>query len=280
VRPWAVLPSAIAAIGAAAALAGACLDGGRAYLTVLPGQDATMGDDDGGTVEAGDELVVSSTCGPAPWVNVGIYVVALSLLDPDASTPLAGAEFTSPLCPGIKQQSDEGGNIHGQISANTPFYGRLTDDPSISPARYIPMLAPEEKFDADVSGIKISMLPVIIETFVPNIDPSMPTIAISLQHNGGMGACDQFDGVSFSVPGHPEAMVLYLSNDTIPKIIQNGTATSTRGLALITGLATNQLVTPAAAKPNCQVTFVKDGLTGRVPLESGYVSIAPAYLGN
>jgi hypothetical protein len=266
----------LGSIGAAAALAGACIDGGRASLTVLPGQDATTGGDDAGDGgDATEELVVSSMCGPAPWVNVGIYVVALSLLDPDASTPLEGAQFTSPLCPGVAPPpSDDGGNIRGQISRNTPFYARLTAD------NYIPMLAPEESFDADVSGVKISMLPMIIESFVPSFDPTKATIAIALQSNGGMGACDQFDGVTFSVPGHSEAMVSYLSNDTIPKVIPNGTATSTRGLAIITGLAPNQLVTLAAQKMNCQVIFAKGTLTGRVPLENGYVSIMPAYLGN
>jgi hypothetical protein len=264
----------LCAVGAASALAGACIDGGRASRTVLPGDDASTEGDAG--VDVTEELPVSTMCGPSPWVNVGIYVVALSLFQPDASSPLQGVQLTSPLCSTIAPfTSDEGGNIYGQISANTPFYARLRDDPT-----YIPMIAPEEIFDADIADVKIEMLPAIIETFLPSFDPTMPTIALALQHNGGMGLCDQFDGVSFSVPNHPEAMTTYFTNDTIPKVIPNGTATSVRGLAIITGLAPNQLVTLAGTKSGCHVTFVKDTLTGRVPLESGYVSIMPAYLGN
>ncbi len=264
----------LCAVGAASALAGACIDGGRASRTLLSGDDASTGGDAGG--DATEELPVSTMCGKPPWVNVGIYVVALSLFQPDASTPLQGVQFTSPLCSDIAPLvSDEGGNIRGQISRDTPFYARLRDDPT-----YIPMLAPEEVFDADISDVKISMLPAIIENFLPGFDPSMATIAISVQHNGGMGACDQFDGVSFSVPGHQEAMVTYFTNDSIPKVIPNGTATSVRGLAIITGLAPDQLVTLAGTKSGCHVVFAKDTLTGRVPLENGYVSIMPAYLGD
>lgn len=228
-------------------------------------------DDDASPGDAADELVVSDKCGDAPWVSVGLAVKGATIDNPDGS-PLPGAIFTSPLCPAYKHVSDEAGVIEGQVSKDVPFYARL------QAAGFVSMLAPEESFSKGESGIKITMLPALYAAFVPGFGPSSTAILIGVQKGGAdAGACNQEDGVSFAVDGHPEATVTYYSADSIPSPTDAG-ATSARGLAAITGLTPNQLVKLTGAKTGCTVSFKKDALTGRVPLEAGFVSLMPAYL--
>jgi len=276
VRRFAIALAACAVPAAGVGFA-ACVDGGR--VTVNPaGADATTtaegGTVDAPTVDAPEELAVADVCGNPPWVTLGIIVVALSIDDPDGS-PLGGAQFTSPLCPGLVQYSDEGGIIQGQVSANVPFYGRLEAN------GFIPELAPELEFDADSTGHKIQMLPAIIEGIIlPTFDASASTAIVIASQKlvDDAGACSTLDGISFTVPGHPEAQVTYFAAGTIPTPIVGGTATSTSGLAAITGLSAGPLVTLAATKTGCSVVFNRNSLTGRVPLETGFVSLMPAYL--
>jgi hypothetical protein len=256
----------------------ACSSGSHAAAQGGPdAADATSQLESGASeaeVEGGDELTVGTQCGDPPYVTLGIVVVALTLSQPDGA-PLAGAQFTSPLCPNVVQYSDDAGVILGQVSQNVAFYGRL------QAPNFIPELAPEEIFDASSTGNRIEMLPQIIESVIlPGFDASAQTaIVVAVERvEDDAGACSAFDGISFSVPGHPEAQVTYFTDDTIPAAIPDGGATTTRGLAAITGLASGQMVTLAGTKPGCQVLFQHGTLTGRVPLETGFVSLMPAYL--
>lgn len=270
--------AACAAPAAAVTAVVACSSG---HVT-LPGEadasDATSGGDsptaDAGPGDAAEELTQGDVCGQPPYVTLGIIVVGLTLDNPDGA-PLPGAQFTSPLCPSLVQYSDDAGVIQGQVSANTPFYGRLKAQ------GFIPELAPEEVFDADSTGHKIQMLPTILETLLlPGFDASASTaIVIAAQKTvDDAGPCSAYDGITFTVPGHPEAQVTYFTSDTIPAPIPDGGATSTRGLAAITGLAPGPPVTLAATKPGCNVVFQYQTLTGRVPLETGFISLMPAYV--
>jgi hypothetical protein len=241
------------------------------------GADATTGDgesagdaSDAGTVEG---LRAADMCGDAPWVTLGILVVQLNIGNLDAATPLPGATFTSPLCPGLVKTSDEAGVIEGLVSKDVPFYGRLQ-----APG-YISELTPEEIFDVDSTGNEVEMLSSLLEgVLFPGLDGGSTVIVIGAQKlDDDAGACSSLDGITFSVQGHPEATVYYLSADPIPQLTDAG-VTSSRGLAAITGLAGGQLVTLDAGKPGCHVLFVHGPLTGRVPLENGFASLMPAYL--
>jgi hypothetical protein len=264
------------ALPAAAVGVAACIDGG--LVTLAPGADATAAQDTGpaeaAPVDAAPDLMVADVCGPAPWITLGIFVVGLTLDNLDGS-PLPGAQFTSPLCPTLTQYSDDAGVILGQVSANTPFYGSLVA------AGYVPELAPEIEFDADSTGHKIDMLPTIFEAvLLPTFDASSSTAIVVdfAKLVDDAGACSSLDGVSLSVPGHPEAQVTYFSSGGIPQPVPGATETTTEGIAAITGLAEGQLVTLAATKTGCSILFRHDGLTGRVPLQNGYVSLTQAYV--
>jgi hypothetical protein len=278
VRRLVLVLAACAAPSAVLAVA-ACVSGGKVTVNLGPDADATAaGDDaatDGAAPDAVEELTVGDACGDAPYVTLGIYVVGLELDNLDGA-PLQGAAFTSPLCPGLVKYSDEGGNILGQISRDTPFYGRLQAQ------NYVSELAPEEIFDADSTGHKIDMIPTLVASvLLPTFDASSETaivIAVQKAAGGDGGACSAYDGITFTVPGHPEAVITYFSTGTIPQPIPDGSATTTEGIAAITGLASGQLVTLAGTKPGCNVYLQYQTQTGRVPLETGFVSLMPAYV--
>jgi hypothetical protein len=275
-----LLVTAIACAAPAALLAiAACVAGGKVPVNLQPDADATAAGNDGavdGTEpDAVEELTVGDACGDAPYVTLGIYVVGLELDNLDGA-PLQGAAFTSPLCPSLVKYSDEGGNILGEISRDTPFYGRLQAQ------NYVAELAPEEIFDADSTGHKIDMIPTLVASILlPTFDASAEAailVAVQKAPGGDGGACSAYDGITFTVPGHPEAVITYFSTGTIPQPIPDGGATTTEGIAAITGLASGQLVTLAGTKPGCNVYLKYQTQTGRVPLETGFVSLMPAYV--
>lgn len=271
-----LVPFVLACCAACGAVA-ACVEGGRASVTIEPldatADDASAGED---VVDAGADLTVSNVCGDPPWVTLGIQVVALTLGD---AAPLPGAQFTASLCPGFVQYSDEAGVVKGSVSRGVPFYGRL-----VAPD-YVSELAPEEVFDADSTGSRIEMLPTFIEgVLLPGYDASASSaIVVSVQRTvSDAGACSSLDGVTLGVAGHPEAQVTYFSNGTIPTPVPGATATTTSGLAAITGLSAGEAggyVTLTATKPACHAETQHGSQTGRVPLETGFVSLMAVYLG-
>jgi hypothetical protein len=252
----------------------ACIEGGLATYSI---EDASTSDggprSDDASGDGSDDLVEGDVCGPAPWVNVSITVNGASVTN-QTGTPLQGAEFTSPLCPNSKKVSDANGIIAGKISQGVPFYARLVAK------NFIPMLVPEMQFDKDTSGVTVVMPPAAVEYLLPDAGAPNTWILIGALHDGGSGACDQFDGISFNVPNHPEAIVTYYTADLVPQPIPGGTATTSGGRATIVGLAPNPAVTVTATKPGCVVTSTKAPLTGKVPLEAGFISLMPAYVSN
>jgi hypothetical protein len=237
-----------------------------------PSADASTGGDDAGSSDATNDVVVTTTCGAMPWISLGVTLTGITLDDPDGA-PAPGIEFTSPLCPGYVEYSDDAGAVEGQISANTPFYARLQG------AGFLSELTPEEVFDASTNGNKLDVFTALLGDLLPGFSAQTATIVLSVDVlEQDAGTCSSSDGVTISVPGHPEAQVTYFTPDPIPAPVDGGTATTTRGLASIAGLAANQLVTLAATKAGCTVAFARPPLTGRTPLENGFASLMPAYL--
>jgi hypothetical protein len=204
-------------------------------------------------------------------------MLGISVTNTDGAA-LPGVALTSPVCPGLVQYSDEAGIIQGQISKNVPFYGTLQK------YAYLSEITPEESFDSDQS-VSFEMLPVLFGALLRPVFVSTSTAILvsarSLENaDAGVdgGPCSQLDGIVFSVPTHPEAQVTYYASGTVPTAIDGGTATSSGGLASISGLAPAQFVTVTASKPGCHVALANATLTGRVRLEQGFLSLMPAYV--
>ncbi len=258
------------------ALAGAvgCSDGGRVSLVDGPLEDAgdaSAKDAGGPSGDAANDAAMDDTCGDAPWVNLGLVVSALSAT---STTPLQGATFTVSICSGRSTTSDAMGNVHGKISKSVPFYARLKR------MGYADMLTPEQKYDADTSGVAISMLPAIFTALIPGFATDKSVVFIGAMKNGGTGECDKLDGISFAVPGHPEASLTYYSTDKIPMPVDGATSTTASGRASIAGLPPGAPLAITASKTGCVVETVHGPNTGRAALEAGYVSILGAWVHN
>ncbi len=258
--------AALAVLGTLTAIA-ACVKGGVVPVHVEPDADATPVEEVGPGLEASAS---DAACGPAPWVTLGLTVDRFDL-GSDGGTPLPGAVFAPSLCPGLQTTSDEAGGILGQISKGVPFTASLTA------TNYIPELTPEQVFDADSLVNHLEMLPTVFQVLLPQLTPQSTAILVSVELAPvDAGACSQVDGVSFSVSGHPEATVAYFSAGTVPQPVTGASATTTGGLAAITGLASGLVVSPVGTKNGCTVTFQHGNQTGRVAVANGFASLATA----
>ena len=241
--------------------------------TTAGGDDGGTGGDDGSGGDSGSSL---ATCGPPPYINLGVIVQAASTDKNPARVP--GAVLTSPLCPDASFTADDNGAIQGLVTENVPFYGRFNAN------AFAATLSPEQEFDADVPELAISLPPSLLTAIVPGYDASKPTIFVEVLQDGGHdhdggASCNDPSGIALSVQGHPEAVVTYYSADSIPAPVNGATATTAGGKASIVGVdASASPVTLVGTKTGCTVSFVKDTSTGRIPLENGYISIAGAYL--
>lgn len=228
---------------------------------------------DGGGPGTGSSL---AHCGEPPYITLGLTVEAVSTTDPKPR--VEGAVLTSPNCPDASFTSDADGGIVGLVSKSTPFYGRF------NAAGYAPTLSPEESFPSDTSDVFIDLPPSLINIIVPNYDASKPTVFVDVlldgghAHDGGAN-CNDASGVVLGVTGHPEAIVTYYAPGAVPTAVSGGTETTSAGIASVTGLDSSAgPITLTATKTGCTVATIKDQATGRLPLENGYISIAPLYL--
>jgi hypothetical protein len=278
-RPLFVIGIALCAAASTAMVAGACNAGGgtspqdRPDTGVAAGDTGTGQDDASaadGTTPVDGTTLADGACGTAPWVNVELNVLGITLGD---AQPLTGVELTSPLCPGVVHYSDNAGRLVGQVSQNTPFYA------SLALKAYMPELTPEEVFDAGAS-VTFDMLPQLFNAILhPPLTPTSSAILVlAIATEDDAGPCSQLDGVAFAVEGHPEAQVTYYSPDSFPSAIDGGAATSSRGLATISGVAPAQFVTVTGTKTGCRVALDRGSLTGRARVEAGFLSLMPAYV--
>jgi hypothetical protein len=156
---------------------------------------------------------------------------------------------------------------------NVPFTA------SLMATGYISELTPEQAFDADSTNNTLEMLPTIFQGLVSGFTAQSTAIVIQVDATvADAGSCSTLDGVTFSVPGHQEATVTYYSAGTLPSPATGATATTSAGLAVITGLASGLVVSPTATKSGCTVSLAHGSLTGRVALRNGFASLATAAL--
>ena len=266
------LVSVACALAAIAAVVGCSSSHGTNGATQA-GDDGGVGGpgtgDDGGPPLASDGLPLCGT-DEAGSVLVGITVTGIVLQPPPP--PVPNAVFTSPSCPGISYTTDANGKMKGHVPKGVPFYGRL------EAKGYVPSILPEQLFTADTPDISVTLPPGVLLSLIPGYDASKGTIFIEILKDGGKGACDQLDGVTLSVQGHPEVAVTYYSADTVPTPVAGATATTTGGEASITGLPLGSPVQLVATKPGCTAVLQKPPTTGRSPLEAGFVTLAGVYL--
>jgi hypothetical protein len=209
----------------------------------------------------------STDCGPGPYVKLTGTVLEASLSG--AATPKEGVTITLSMCPDRSFTTDAQGVAVVNVTKSTPTLLRLEhpDD--------IPAYLGEWMTDVDFVG-SAQIVPKVFESVVaPTLGPDTTLLALGVMIPGGAtdagtDPCTQPDGVTFAIPGHPEAQIAYFTTDAVPKPDTTMTATTSNGLATVTNLADGVTVTPTATKPGCTLTAAVNGFTGRAVAEKGY----------
>ena len=261
-----------------------------------PVTDAGGGSDAGGATDAGGVDAGGTDGGPAfdagvvawgaePRVRGSGRVVSFSALD----TGIRGAVLTADICPAVSAVTDAEGNFTLDVARDTTFNGKVTA------TGFLPARAGEESLHADYPGANTFMFPTVLASLLPHWSTTSPTIvAIALRGDrppladgglpdGGVAdPCDSLDGITYSVVGHPEAVVTYYAGTTAPTPDASLTATGPLGAAEISGLtatAPGAFVMLNATKAGCStLSFVGYPFTGRFVLENGVLTYAVAYL--
>jgi hypothetical protein len=209
-----------------------------------------------------------------------------SYLDP--ARGIAGARVTLDPCPGATAVSDADGRLRGEVSRDVPY------DPRVEARSFLTMRSGEQVALGPID-LESFLFPSALSTLLPHWSADAPTVlAIVIGPNaadvdaggapdaGTPGPCTSHRGATFTVVGHPEAVVTYFAGSTTPTADPTLTSTDTIGAAEISGLAATapgEPITLAVSSPSCPaLSFVSYPHTGRYVLENGVLTLAAAFL--
>jgi hypothetical protein len=225
--------------------------------------------------DLGPDLAPSTSCGPGPYVHVHVGVASYV-----THFPVVGAVATVEACPGQQFVTDDTGYWNVEMTAGLPF------DPRVDARDFIPIRTGQSIATADIDLGAVALFPTDTAKWFPHLGASSPDLLVLTALPAGTkpdpaNPCTTKDGITFSVPGHPEAKVGYYGGTGLnPAVDPSLTATGTLGSAEIGGLSatdgpTLQLM---ASKPGCDVSVVSWPHTGKYKLENGVLSIAGAFM--
>jgi hypothetical protein len=250
----------------------------------------SSGQDGGATPDASTDAVVptdastsgadggSATCGAAPLDPI--------IFNLEATQSFKGTgTFTSNGCVGKSIPWSSGtGPLQIGLTDGATVWVRMdpvtrVGDPDFLPA-YFPELKPIAGFNEPVTAVLWDVTSVAkVKAQVPSFNQttmSILTVGTALDKTGKVAPCNTNDGVTYAVPGHAEAVVLYAGNgDTLSA----GPSTFADGTAYITLLPTSALeyITVVGTKAGCTLRTVGYVFTGRFPVAPGTTSTAIAF---
>lgn len=230
-------------------------------------------DESTGSTEPADP----TKCGPGPY---GQLTGTAQELTADGTTRVKPeVVITADLCPGKTFTTGADGKATMQLTKSKPVIFTV-DHPDDLPTR-----TAEYALENDVAEGFVALLPKIFRAVVaPEFGEDKTLFAMGIVFPAGTvipdagpdagppaDPCLRRDGVSYTVPGHPEAKVVYFNTDPVPKPDPAATATSTNGLARIDGVADGVTIEPVAAKAGCTVVAKQGGFTGRATAAKGFL---------
>ncbi len=232
-----------------------------------------------GTTDAGAEGGVP-TCGTAPYANVNARVTSLT-----TGLPLEGVTVTADPgpCAAFQATTDTNGVAAVRIQLNTPVNARVQQ------AGYLTERAGEAVYKGDFDGGAF-MVPTVVAGALPHYSATTPDI-LTIIYGGspdagsadsGAPPCTSVSGATFSVVGHPEAVITYYQppvDGGLPTPDTTLTGTTSIGAAEISGLTAGQTVQLQVTTPNCSTAgYASYPLTGKFYLENNVLTLAPAFL--
>lgn len=209
-------------------------------------------------------------CGPGPYGRVSAEVSSY------AGGAIAGARLTVDICPDEEFVTDESGFVELDMTLGAPY------NPKVEADGYLPIRTGEQVIVGDFAGGG-SMLPEAFVGLLPSWSTTSPTMVAVVAFAADppptpdpADPCTSADGVTFSVTGHPEAVVTYYAGTNVPTPDPSLQATGPIGLAEISGIpatAPGELIELVVAKPGCDIDAVSYPHTGRYILEDGVVTL-------
>jgi hypothetical protein len=216
----------------------------------------------------------STDCGPGPYADlIGHAYEAVASGDPRTKEDVT---VTFSICPDKQFTTDANGTIRGRMTRGVPIVATAVHPDDI-PATYGEFKIVDATFEGSVG-----LVPKLFQSVVaPDFGPDKTLVAFQIQYppgtfdagvpdGGPTDPCQRNEGVTIAIPDHPEAKVVYFTTDSIPKPDPSATATSTNGVATISGLPDGIVISPVATKPGCHLAAAYAGFTGRAFTKKGF----------
>jgi hypothetical protein len=229
-------------------------------------------DESTGSTEPADP----TKCGPGPYGQ--LTGTALELTADGTTRPKPDVVITADLCPGKTFTTGADGKAIVQLTKNKPVVF-TADHPDDLPTR-----TAEYSLEKDVAEGTASMVPKIFRAVVaPEFGEDKTLFALGIvfppgaldagtsSDAGPTDPCLRREGITYTIPGHPEAKVVYFNAEPIPKPDPAATATATNGLARIDGVPDGVTIEPVATKAGCTIVAKHDGFTGRATAAKGFL---------
>lgn len=210
------------------------------------------------------------SCGPPPWVLLAGHVTTRQT-DGMAGPPVEGVNVSFTPCPGVVAKTDATGLWQAWVGLNMPFGRQFEKD------GYYLTLVSEQAWPQDYEKVDQAIRAVDTwKTLMPSIDTThgYALVGISAPKTGD---CTGADGITITVKDHPDAKVFYMNGEP-PKAV-TGTATTTRGLAYVSGLKPGDLLEGQITGSKTGCTYSTKGSldTGKAKLVAGAVTNVTLY---
>lgn len=209
-------------------------------------------------------------CGPAPWVLLGGHTTTRETTGM-AGTAISDVNVSFSACPGVSAKSDAEGLWQAWVSLNMPSGRRFEKD------GFFVTLSPEQAWPQDYDKVDLAIRNKATWTsLMPSIDATHAYALVGIAANK-TGDCVGGNGVSLTVKDHPDAKVFYVDGE--PPKPTTGTATTTRGLAYVSGLKPGELLATQIVGDRADCSYSLKGSldTGKSKLEAGGITIVSLY---
>ncbi len=224
-------------------------------LVCLFGAGACAAGGGGKATDAG----VADTAIPADASPCAPPFVTASGLAQDLTTgrALAGVTASASSCPTLSKTTAADGMFSVQVAQHAAAFVRF------DALDHLSWIIGSVMFDSDFPGVSALMVPKAQQLNVfPEWTAAQGLLYLEVKPAFNIAGCTTKDGVTFAVMGHPEAVVVYRDAGGAPA--PGLTATTTKGQAVIKGVAGDVDVTVIAAKAGCTGKF--GYAAGQVPI--------------
>lgn len=207
------------------------------------------------------------TCGPGPYLAVDFSVRGQTIADL-GKAPSGPVKVISSACPEVAMTTDPEGYIVIKTTIDKPFSLRF-EPPGTT---QLPTRWAEQTLRAWSEPPSFTVLEASAKPQLPALDEGAIMVNVSAPSVGGCSA----EGVTVTVKDHPEAVVKYHGSSKPYGPDAGLTATSSLGIATISGIAKGTKIEVQGKHATCDV--VTEFEPGGVLVEAGTVARAALFV--